>query len=630
MIVKNESAVLPRCLNSVKLLVDEIIIVDTGSTDDTKAIAAAYTDLIFDFEWVDDFAAARNESLRHATGRWILVLDADEYVQSEDHDKLRDYLAGIHPSGPFGLTLPIVNFTRSGYDETQIMTSTGARLFINNHAIRYIEPIHEQLATPEGRPAFENYPFTLFHTGYTEPIAKTKQKSQRNLSILEKQSRTAKRQDPYFYFVLGNEYASATRHEEALSCYHSSYKGSKPTDAWFFHLLDRLIALEIEQGRQDKAYPFIKQLQKIAPDRTDAYCLEGILFESLGLLNASADVLARCISIAEEAEQHNRTYWSVQPTFGKIIPHRMLAEIKRKQGDLPAAVHHWIKLLRLQPKNYPVLQQLAEHLLQTEPADQVREILESLYPIELPVHALLLFKMSMNVGNAALVEHYGAELAKLDVRLDLQDSLMHDLFLHKNARSLPADRCAQASLSPTLAVAAAVVYENLDYADMASSDPGACRILARQLTLVLQSKDWDPGLVETCEDLFSQVLRLFWKCGYPELYMTLLQQAASGAVLNRMADWFYSTGQIDQAIDLYSILLDNQALSGEGLKTVGQWYLAAGNIEDGCSFVKASFDREPSPSAIGLLKEHASAQTYREFSPGFFHVYPHLSRCTFL
>lgn len=89
MIVKNEEQLLERCLNSAQALVDEIIIVDTGSTDKTKEIAKKFTDKIFDFQWNDDFSAARNESLKHATKEWILVLDADEIINPEDHETIR-------------------------------------------------------------------------------------------------------------------------------------------------------------------------------------------------------------------------------------------------------------------------------------------------------------------------------------------------------------------------------------------------------------------------------------------------------------------------------------------------------------------------------------------------------------
>lgn len=88
MIVRDEEAVLGRCLESVAPAVDEIIVIDTGSVDGTKAVAAAYTDRIFDFAWVDDFAAARNASFAKATGDYILWLDADDVLLPEDLDAL--------------------------------------------------------------------------------------------------------------------------------------------------------------------------------------------------------------------------------------------------------------------------------------------------------------------------------------------------------------------------------------------------------------------------------------------------------------------------------------------------------------------------------------------------------------
>lgn len=93
MIVKNEAANLPRCLGSVKDLVDEMVIVDTGSTDDTVAIAESFGARIGQFSWTDDFAAARNESLRLCTGDWVLILDGDEAVDALDHPIIREACA---------------------------------------------------------------------------------------------------------------------------------------------------------------------------------------------------------------------------------------------------------------------------------------------------------------------------------------------------------------------------------------------------------------------------------------------------------------------------------------------------------------------------------------------------------
>src|SRR3989338_6646287 len=90
MIAKNEEKHIEECLNSVKDIVDEIIIVDTGRTDKTKQIGKKFNAKIFDFKWVDDFSAARNKSLKHATKDWILVLDADEVVESIDLNKIKE------------------------------------------------------------------------------------------------------------------------------------------------------------------------------------------------------------------------------------------------------------------------------------------------------------------------------------------------------------------------------------------------------------------------------------------------------------------------------------------------------------------------------------------------------------
>lgn len=97
MIVKNEERVLARCLNSLAGLMDEIIIVDTGSTDATRQIAARYTDRIYDFEWIDDFSAARNFAFSKATREYIYTADADEVLSEENRELFRQLKATLLP-----------------------------------------------------------------------------------------------------------------------------------------------------------------------------------------------------------------------------------------------------------------------------------------------------------------------------------------------------------------------------------------------------------------------------------------------------------------------------------------------------------------------------------------------------
>ena len=104
MIVRDEERYLAGCLESVVDLVDEIVVVDTGSTDSTPDIARRFGARVFNFQWVDDFSAARNESLRHATGEWIFWLDADERLDAPNRRKFQQLLTKLeNQNAAFGM-----------------------------------------------------------------------------------------------------------------------------------------------------------------------------------------------------------------------------------------------------------------------------------------------------------------------------------------------------------------------------------------------------------------------------------------------------------------------------------------------------------------------------------------------
>ncbi|MFC1618615.1 glycosyltransferase family 2 protein, partial [Candidatus Neomarinimicrobiota bacterium] len=99
MIVRNEARMLPGCLNSLTGVADQIVVIDTGSEDDTAKIARSFGAQVYDFPWGDDFAAARNESIRHASGDWILWIDADERLLPSSIEFLKRSLVPVtHPT----------------------------------------------------------------------------------------------------------------------------------------------------------------------------------------------------------------------------------------------------------------------------------------------------------------------------------------------------------------------------------------------------------------------------------------------------------------------------------------------------------------------------------------------------
>lgn len=155
-IAKNERDRLPRCLASAKPVVDEIIVVDTGSTDETRDLAVVFGAKLFDFAWEDDFSKARNFSLSKASGDWILVLDADETLSSADYEGFRRILVSSR-SRPVAFRMQTRNYSnlvntvgfrpiRGEYPDEAGMgwyPSDKVRLFPNDSRIRFDYPVHE-------------------------------------------------------------------------------------------------------------------------------------------------------------------------------------------------------------------------------------------------------------------------------------------------------------------------------------------------------------------------------------------------------------------------------------------------------------------------------------------------------
>jgi tetratricopeptide (TPR) repeat protein len=134
MIVKNEAAILSKCLSSVKNVVDEMVVVDTGSIDRTPNIAAQFGAKVHHFQWCNDFSAARNAALKYVTGDWILVLDADETLTREIVPLLQDAIARDE--------YLLINLVRQEVGAEQSPYSLVSRLFRNHPDIRFERPYH--------------------------------------------------------------------------------------------------------------------------------------------------------------------------------------------------------------------------------------------------------------------------------------------------------------------------------------------------------------------------------------------------------------------------------------------------------------------------------------------------------
>lgn len=213
LIVKNEEKNLDRCLKSLVPICDEIVVVDTGSSDRTVEIAQQYGAKVGHFQWIGDFAAARNASLEMASGHWALWIDADEELPAEAIPSFREGLMRPHFGGYF---IQIVNFMDAENPANQYV-HTPVRLFRCIPEIRFEGRVHEQVLQDFDRHGFLTATMTnaqLYHYGYQAESMKDKDKINRTISMLEKEVRDHAR-DPFQWFNLANAYCVARRYPDA-------------------------------------------------------------------------------------------------------------------------------------------------------------------------------------------------------------------------------------------------------------------------------------------------------------------------------------------------------------------------------------------------------------------------------
>jgi hypothetical protein len=212
MIVRNEESHLARCLESVKTLAGQMVVVDTGSTDATVSIAKSFGAEVHSFDWCRDFSAARNASLIPATGRWIQVLDADEWL-AEPHAKRVGDLSPGEPLHAYDLV------QRSTTASGEVLRNSMVRLFPNRAGIRFEHKIHEDVMgglRREGVPVLKT-DIEIEHSGYVD-AGVLAAKSRRNRSILEAlvAEGCPPDQEPHMRFNLARTFYDEGRIAEAL------------------------------------------------------------------------------------------------------------------------------------------------------------------------------------------------------------------------------------------------------------------------------------------------------------------------------------------------------------------------------------------------------------------------------
>jgi tetratricopeptide (TPR) repeat protein len=334
MIVKDEEEMLPRCLAAVAPAVDEIVIVDTGSTDRTIEIAHEYNATVIEREWTGSFSDARNASFEAATGDWIVYLDADEVLVADDVERLRD-LTGRTWREAFYLVE--TSYTGELGDGAAI-TNNALRVFRNRPHYRFEGRLHEQIA--HNLPVYaagrvEQSSVRIEHYGYLGAVRDAKEKSRRNLDLLKAQQAESP-SDAFLHFNLGTEYsvlgdyaAALTELERAWSLIET--QGQEARD-YVPALLERLVTALRHCGRSHDSIALADKALQRFPGFTDMVYSQALAALALGRGDDAIGYWQRCIEMGDAPAQLGAAVGG-----GTYLPRLALADLHMRRGELETA-----------------------------------------------------------------------------------------------------------------------------------------------------------------------------------------------------------------------------------------------------------------------------------------------------
>ncbi len=304
MIVKDEENYLPACLESIRSVVDEIIIVDTGSTDNTKSIAEKYGAKVYDFPWINDFSAARNFSLSKSTGEWILYLDADERLSENSRIMIRELISKSNENiAAYICTIESLHLQLDG--QTEMHRGGYPRLFRNYGypKIQFQGKVHEQI-TPSLFALNKSVDFSdiiIQHLGYDTSREVMESKVKRNYSMLIEHIK----EEPlnaYSWFQMGQTLAQMHLLKEAEEAIRMSINIGTLSDSVFASAASTLSQIVGTQKKFEEAIVWADKSLEKAPNQLYALFLKAYSYFYLGNIETAKsmffEVLRRSKSIS--------------------------------------------------------------------------------------------------------------------------------------------------------------------------------------------------------------------------------------------------------------------------------------------------------------------------------------------
>lgn len=276
-ITKNEADYLKKCLEALKPYPFEIVVTDTGSEDNSVEIARQYTDRVYEFTWINDFSAARNFCVSHASHDVILSLDTDEYLRPLDWNGLQQALEE-HPKSRGAIEL-FSYFDADGETKHQVVRLE--RLFDRRY-YHFVNPIHEVLVPIDPmEPTSYDAPVSVNHVGYQGTAEKLRKKAERDIAMIRSELETDP-ENPYLHFQLGQSYMLMRDHENALLWFRKAMAlNPVPGADYTLVLLCNYAGILLDNGQVEEAAKILSYRNFYA-DYKDFLCLSGRIYLLMG------------------------------------------------------------------------------------------------------------------------------------------------------------------------------------------------------------------------------------------------------------------------------------------------------------------------------------------------------------
>ncbi|MBV9124103.1 MAG: glycosyltransferase [Planctomycetes bacterium] len=374
MIVRDNARTLEACLTSIRPWVDEMVVVDTGSTDATPQIAERLGARVFSFPWCDDFAAARNESFRHARGRWLFWMDSDDVIDAANGRRLRGltdpdpgpsvlgYVMQVHCPGPGedgGLHTTVVDHVK---------------LVRNLPGVRFEGRIHEQVLMSIRRLGGEVAWTDVFvvHAGHDFSPQGQHRKRERDLRLLHLEHRE-RGDHPFTLFNLGMTYADSGRYREAIGYLRGSIAHAAPGESHLRKAYALLVYCHHQVGERDAAWAACREGLALTPADPELGFRAALLLHERGQVAEAAATYERLLAAPPE-----RQFGSLDQGILGFKARQNLALVYQDLGDWGRAEEQWRRIVADQPGYRVGWRGLVEGLLHRGRLRQAEAVVEGM------------------------------------------------------------------------------------------------------------------------------------------------------------------------------------------------------------------------------------------------------------